>query len=518
MLQTEPTYFTNEWRDFKDDAPEASPSNSKKISILTSICGRDLETLRHCPSDEINESNALGVSMFTGVLIHGASMTATLSILNTDLPLAIVLSGVSAAGLFAVDRAIIRASDIANSERSIRRVKGTFLPALSTKWRLLAGGALRTIVSASTALALAGFVGVHFYKEDVKAVVEQKQIAIDKQYLPVAREKLRTERMALELTLDQVENAKTRLLDEFNNSVINRGQSIERAELEVEKIEKTLTELRNKIRLNQLEEKKQLGIAACELSGPAPGCDALTKPGPGRLWELANKRAEQANSNIKDIRVEVAKTEKSLSLVRDKLSNLYNQDTPKTDQDYDLLEQRERDALKALAQFDQLENQRIFDILSENPDRVVLNQDSLAEKIKALKVIAQDPWILLSILAVKFVALALELRALIMALMLVPSEYTLLRGRKLAALSRILSNKSFSESRQDERDKQEAADLGELSDEHFADWAKKIRNLKGEQRIEEIKAQLLKTKSLNELLEREKDRVQEKLTERENHA
>jgi len=460
--------------------PETQPvSETTRLPYLARLSGRDVQVLRLCPGDVIAESCSLGTSLLVASALHAISMSAALTILNVPLPMAIGIALVTATGLFHADRVSIRASDIAMAEASILKIDATGTPRLGGWASRAAGKLLRIVFSTTTALSLAAAVAMWMFSADATAVTQRRQLVLDAPLLTQAMIQLGSERAALDLEkihadkeVAAVGNADSAVAASQVAMIAERSADFEQARQQVDTL-----------RLNadaaHREAAVQRNIARCELAGIAPGCEqASGSAGRGRLYILADARATDVEALAAALDADLQAAEAELELSATSLAESRNgvlQVIPTNSRE---AEQRALLAVQAIATFEASVTGRAAIMVEQNPRHRVLDPNSLAERLSAIAELSRDPAFLAAVIAIKLVALAIELLALITAAMTRPTEYALLRGQKLAYLARRLHMDHVENHLDDlglkaryRRDRRDAADQ-DIADELVAQAAR----------------------------------------------
>lgn len=457
--------------DNKHDTTDRSLRGFALQFRLARLTGRDPETLALCPRDEASMTTTLALALLVGPTVHWLSMVAALDALNTHSLVAIGVASVTATGVFAVDRAIVHATDLGHAESAIRIIGAANTHRL-TGWMVrLSGKLLRSTFSLITAFGLVIFIGLQFHDEDLRAEIARAQMAIDGPLLEEAYARLEAERSLLnlelenaEMTLSSLQNERTQLIDMRATRVDAAEANVARIRSEIEATRQDQIEARN-------EADRQWDISRCEIAGSAPDCNESSGiPGEGQLYKLASDRANVAEARYAQFSNELNTLSAELERARMILESA--QAPFPTNPAWERVEAEERlhAVADAIAEFERNLAPQAGEMVLQNPEREKLDPNSLADRIDAMGRLAKEPWFFASLIAIPAITMMIEMITLIVATTRVPADYSLRRGQQLAALSRSLVNQRL-------RDEVEDAELHadarrarrKLADEEFAD-------------------------------------------------
>lgn len=407
-----------------------------KTFSLAILSGRDIEILCQCPSDEIAASNALGVSLVTGATIHAATMTAALSELNVSLPVAVSASLMGSAALFAVDRLTLRATDLRRGEALLRKTEGNCVTHLSSWMAAFAAGTVRLGFSFVTAVSLGGFTGLHFYDTDLRADIALRQAKADAPRILLAEQ-------AFSQQVDQVLAAIDAAEKDGAARAAALGWALSAKDAErvavtdrISLLDKRIANLVERIDQERATARDQLDLANCENRGVTLDCPkASGVRGAGDLQKIALDRAEVAQTEANALQAELTKADEERTSAVSQLAKL-SATTPTALIDATQVEKLRSD----LAALQQKRPDIIARTLQIDPQRQVLNPDSLAERLVSLSNLATRPATLLALVATALMTMALESLGFLAALMSRPSEYALRRAAALDRLGREFRN------------------------------------------------------------------------------
>lgn len=494
----------------EDDEPPFTAGIGRdglEVPRLARFSGRDHHVLSQCSADEIRVSSMVGASLLVAATIHGAGMTAALTILNTQLPIAVAIACVTASGVLVADRVIIRAGDIAKGEAALRRIGAATTPRLLNPWARVGGLALRILFSLVVASVLACFIGLAFHDSDVRSFVEREQIRIDTPLIEAAEEQLDVRRAELMGAQRLAKDELDRIADELASADANRTARIEEAEQQRARLENEANDLRLRREQALAEAARQRDIARCELAGAgdaAIGCDlASGLEGEGPRYRLAVERAQEADARAADLSEQLDRVRDDLVFVVTSLETARDARTPDVAAAREAAEARKRQADADLSAFEEGFTNRAAEMIADDPLREVLDPESLAERINALGELSRNPFFLLSLIAIILVAIMLEMLAIIASFMLVPAHYMLQKGRELSTLSRHMVNEHLQDVIGDAPLHAIARPFREQRIEEDLDKDKIIRRMKRNVRRMEAESEFIKKKDDVERMRRE---------------
>lgn len=406
-----------------------APLRPHRLPMLARLSGRDAATLAACAGDELGTTRMLGLSMLSSTAIHAISMTAALAVFGVSLPIAAGIAGVTASGLFAVDRINLNASDLAKGEKALRRVDGAVTRAMGSWGARLAGKVGRVVFSICTAATLAGAVGLHFYDGDTRALLAEEQAAIDAPLRAAADLRLEIERGALVRAIEVASG----IVDRQAGARADRLSEAQALRDRHAGEEGRLAELRDRL---AAEAAAQRDLARCELvDHSAPDCEAASgNPGDGPLRALAVARAAEAEAQAAATTARIEVVAQQRAAAEQALDAVRSGEAGETEM------QRLSDARAALADFESARPERLAEMVAAAPGHRRIDPDSLAERLRALAVLAERPAALLAMAATMVASFGLELLAFIAAALAPRGEYVLRRAAALDALARSLRN------------------------------------------------------------------------------
>lgn len=459
----------------KDFYHNERAARDARVPFFARFSGRDTDVLKKCPVDEIRVSANLGHIRAVAALLHGGGMLATLSIVGVELPIAGAVAATTACGLAAVDGIIIAAHDRADAEAGIRRIEGTDSPKLTGWFSRVSATSVRVIFSGVIGLLFGGAITAHVFEYDVAAELGRQQTAIDTPFLAEAFDLLSTERAALEIKLQQAQDASVDLADATNAAEVLAKATLAALEANVEQHQTQADFYLRELRSAQDTVVVQRDLALCEAIGDGPNCAAASgRKGEGQLWELAVARADLAEKRANDLQRNLQQEEELLAAAQSRLFDARRDVRPVAVGQGNQIEAQ--DAADDLAEFDATVTERANTMVVANPLRHELDARSLSTRIAVLHQLAlTSPGFFPAMLIIKAAAMGFELMTLLAAMMLRRGEYSLHRGRKLASTARTLRNLHLQEFAEDRRLRSEfqSARRSQINDAFADDWVAK---------------------------------------------
>jgi hypothetical protein len=418
-----------------ENAHLASPS--QPLTLLARLSGRDPEILSGAPVDIQKESGGIGLALLVAAAIHWLGFVAALYVLHVPPELAVVLSTITAIGLFTIDRAAIHAFDHAASETTVRRAKATDLPGLVGWFARLMPVPLRIGFSVLTALFTGMALTLFIFEADLDARNTRLQIEIDQPFIASATDSFAAERTALVRAQREADTALARHDDAARQRADERQAQISRLEEEIERLRAEVASLRDAADRYGAEARHQRDVARCELEPDLPNCsdDVSGVAGDGPRYQSALDRAAEAEAVASAAEANLVAAQSALRGAEQRLERLLA--TGSSAEDFAVraaIAATVVDAAEALGRYDAEIGGRVAAQVANDPLRRVINPESLSARLHALQLLAQeDLGVAAAMLTVKAVAFALELLTLLKLAYMKPSEYHLRRGERLVA-------------------------------------------------------------------------------------
>ena len=437
----------------KDFHHNEGPARNVHVPIFARFSGRDTDILKKCPLDEIRVSANLGRVRAVAALLHGGGMLATLSIVGVELPVAGAIAVTTACGLAAVDGIIIAAHDRADAEAAIRQIEGTDSPKLTGIFSQVSATSVLFIFSGIIGLLFGGAITAHIFEYDVATDLSRQQAEIDAPFVAETLSLLNTEREALEVNLQQAQDASVNLADAKDAAELLAMENLAALEANVEQHRAQVEFYQHELRSAQAMAITQRDLALCETAGVGPDCaTASGAAGEGPLWELAVARADAAEEHANDLQRNLQQESGLLSAAQSLLFDARREMRPVAIGEGNQIAAQAEEAADALAEFDATVMERADKMVVVNPQRHELDARSLSTRIAVLHQLAlTSPGFLPAMLIIKAAAMGFELMTLLAAMMLRRGEYSLHRGRELSATARTLRNLHLQEFAEDRR-------------------------------------------------------------------
>lgn len=400
------------------------------------LSGRCAPTLALCPEDEIAVSAGIGVANVVSTGAVACGMAYALANLDIPMAAAVAFGLLTGAGVFHLNRITLAATDRIRAERAIRTVAATDIPGIGGRLTPLGGSVLRLVSAGLLSVFIAAAAAIGIHDRDTRAAIALEQARIDLPYIAAARERVALEGASIARTHAEAGEARASLDEARRYAVAARAGRIEGARAELEAITLEIARREAELEAARGDETANRRIALCEEVGTAPGCeDTSGIPGKERLWRLATGRADEAaaRAQIADARLRelyASRIDRQRALDAARAAPLPD-DTPERIR----RARADEAAARALRAFNEGRAERIRTLVRNDPSRVRLDPESLAQRLSALSRLSEDRAFLWSMIGIAVVAFVLELMSWIAGLLCPVGEYALRRGRQLAALS-----------------------------------------------------------------------------------
>jgi len=476
---------------------------NRGISVPAASTGmfslRDRHILSNCPEDERSATGMLIVAFGTGFTFRTVAIAGALSVLNVPLVTATPVALTVSAGIAAYDYITMQAHDIAEAERTARRIDATDIPRLSSGGRRALTGVLRTSTALVTSAVTAGFLAIHLHASDIEDKVATEQIRRDAPLVLEAEAALDTERTGIADQIDATDAQIAGLESEYNTRRGSWQSELSATEGDVQRLDGRAQEIRQQIRDALSEQREQADLALCERAGEGPGCEMASGiPREGPRYHLANDRAKAAGDFAEALGIELQSIEGRLAQAKQRLEALRAGPPSRPTGELAALRVERAAHHGRLEEHDQNRPELLHEAVVKNPEREVLDPTSMTAKIWALGQLAHDPWFAVAFFAIKIMAFVLEMLPIFASIALAPGEYSLLRGRRLAQRARELRLDHAREAVADSDPMVAGARARVSTASATRPATRRERNLRDEGQVADLEAELLRKKRANE--------------------
>lgn len=419
----------------EDRSPHIEASAPRRGLSWFNLRSREIE--RVCPDDERNASTRLAIVGAAVFIVRTVLLLGAMMVFDIPLEIACVLALTISVAVWATDSIILNARDIAEAERTSQRTDATDIPRLTSGMRRFTVGFLRSATASVISVVTAGFVSIFLHSSDIESKIAEEQARIDAPYRVSAHKVLDAQQAELERRRKVADEDLAAFVKRTSDDMSLWESQISNAQTALSKLTSTIDTLEKSRKKVLAEKRRQEDLARCELAGDAPGCEMASRiPKAGPLYRLAIARAEAKDTEAKALAAEIEATENRRENARKHLETLRNAHPGQSTADLEALRGKRQAAAEALEAFKAQRPKTLAALLMQNPQRQILNVESMATKIWALGELATDPWFATGFFALKVFAFVLEMLPVLAGISMPTGEYALRRGQRLTETAR----------------------------------------------------------------------------------
>lgn len=415
-------------------ASGSSGGRNGVFDALGWVGGFDRKILRGCSEDVRASSAAIGVAVCVGFAIHMASMAAVCTLLGIPWYFGAMIGAVTASGLALADRVAIAAINLDRSERAIAGLAPAETPRLENWWSGLLSRAVRIGATMVTANFFAMFMALWIFDGSTRELIQQRQQMAEDVLRAEIETTLQAKEQSLLEALERADVERERLDAQHALGGQSRGPQVqelqnrrEAAAAELELLKRRHGEFVETI--EHLETQMR-----CEERGytSAPCENASGQSGQGERYELLGQQLVRMDAGRIALANETTEIEGQLKSLDDEIFSLLGDGRDELASDQRRSQSRREQREEELSAFRSQMPEILDAMFEERREERHLNPETIANRVSAwFELQSTQPGVLLASLAIKAMALVLELSGLLAAMMSRTNEYHLGRGELL---------------------------------------------------------------------------------------